>query len=113
MPHYRKCPECGYVDPVAWRGSSYDPDREFADFYEFQKAHPEIAVKILRLGTKHHVVAGDFVYWRSGRMGVVQRIPLVVYEANGRKCRGGKGTYVEKYRPPEGDQKLLMEAAKQ
>lgn len=110
VPYYRKCSRCGFVEPVAWRGSSYDPDREFADFYEFQQAYPEIAVKIVRLGTKYHAVVGDFVYWRSGRMGVVQRIPLVVYKANGRKCRG-RGTYVEKYRPPEGNMKLLTEAA--
>lgn len=107
MPYYRKCPQCGFVDPVGWRGSSYDPDREIADYYEFAQTHPEIALKILGFGTKHCVVDGEWVYWRSKGNDVVQRIPFVVYRANGNRCRGhGDNIESKKRRSLQGNMKL-------
>ena len=113
MTYYRKCPNCGWQDPVAWRGSSYDPDREFADFMEFSAAYPEIAGKIQGFGTKHHLVAGEYVYWRSARKGIVQRIPVVVYRANGNRCRGhGDNVESDRRRQLVGNMKLTeLEAA--
>ena len=83
MPHYHKCENCGHVEPVAWRGSAYDPEREFGDWDEFSTAYPEIAMKITGKGTKFLVIVGDFVYWRAKIKGQVQRVPVAVYRANG------------------------------
>lgn len=85
MPYYRKCPSCGFRDPVAWRGSAYDPDREFADWDEFVSAYPDVANRIKGKGTKFLVTSGEFVYWRANIKGQVQRILLSVYEANGNR----------------------------
>lgn len=92
MTHYRKCSKCGFREPVAWRGSAYDPDREFADFEEFRNAYPASNATIWlvngHLGIKHAIIEGDYVYWRSSgsNQHMIQRVPIEVYRANGNKC---------------------------
>jgi hypothetical protein len=99
MPHYRKCPKCGYEEPVAWRGSAWHPDWEIADFYEFSKAYPEVADQLddKHIGERFKTIEGDYVYWRqAGKSShLIHRVPLVVYRANGNSCRG-RGSYAEK-----------------
>lgn len=101
MPHYRKCPNCGYVEPIAWRGSAWHPDWEIADYDE--AAHVLIELENLRdkIGEGHRMVLGEYVYWRQKGKNehLLHRIPLVVFRANGDSCRG-KGSYAEKRKDP-------------
>jgi len=100
MTHYRRCPNCGYVEPVAWRGSKWNVDWEIADFAEFTQAYPQLGAALAaRLGEGYGVIEGDYYYWRqSGKsQHLVHRVPLVVYRANGNRPRG-LGTYMESHR---------------
>ncbi len=99
MPYYRKCSQCGAVEPVAWRGSRFNVDWEIGDWDEFAKAYPDIARRILGLGERYRVISGDFVYWRQpgSSSNLIHRIPLVIYRANGNHCRG-RGGYQESRR---------------
>jgi len=86
MPYYRKCPQCGYVDPVAWITSYYDMEREIADIDEFRAAYPELAA---RLESEKDVLHEGFVY-RFGkpvkgmRPTKVMRLPEPIFKARGR-----------------------------
>lgn len=96
MPYYRKCSQCGFVEPVAWRGSRFNVDWEIADWDEFARAYPNVASQIGGLGERYRLVSGDFVFWRQAGHNphLIHRLPLVIYKANGNHCRG-RGTYAE------------------
>jgi len=101
MTHRFRCPQCGYVEPVAWRGSKWTPDWQVADFFEFKQAYPEWGLELeRRLGEANGIVRGDYYYFRpNGRTSyTVVRVYKEIYKANGNRARG-KGTYVERTWP--------------
>jgi hypothetical protein len=99
MTHYRKCPNCGWQDPVAWRGSKFNVDWEVADFDEFRAAYPDIANQFRGVGEHYLIKDDEYVYWRQSGQNqhLIHRIPLVIYKTNGNHCRG-RGAYQESRR---------------
>jgi hypothetical protein len=113
MPYYRKCSQCGFVEPVAWRGSRFNVDWEVADYAEFAAAYPEVAKQMRGVGEHYRIISGDFVFWRQvgPNSHLIHRIPLTIYKVNGNHCRG-RGTYTESRwaRALKGNMRLLTEA---
>jgi len=114
MPYYRKCSQCGFVEPVAWRGSRFNIDWEVADYAEFAAAYPEVAKQMRGVGERYRIISGDFVYWRQvgPNSHLIHRVLLVIYRANGNCCRG-RGTYTEsrRARALKNNMRLPMETA--
>ena len=114
MPYYRKCSQCGFVEPVAWRGSRFNVDWEVADYAEFAAAYPGVAKQMRGVGERYRIISGDFVFWRQAgpNSHLIHRIPLPIYEANGNHCRG-RGSYTEsrRARTIQGNMTLPMEPA--
>jgi hypothetical protein len=104
MTYYRKCPKCGYTEPIAWRGSRFIPDWEICDGYEFQNAYQDSPVtkwfNTNTLGRRYGIIDGDFYYWRQkGKSShLLHRVPLVVYRANGNRVQPD-AAYIEKTVP--------------
>jgi len=85
LPYYWKCPDCGYVAPVAWVTSRFDMEREIADLHEFRQAYPDLAKK---LELEQDIEYEGFVY-RVGKQNrgmvatKVMRLGAAVFRARG------------------------------
>lgn len=98
MTHYRKCPKCGYVEPVAWSSSYYDREKEIADIDEFKLQMPELGEKLVAGGP--HIIAFDYVYriakQRKGYSPTkVDRLPVAIYKARGGTFSKPKSGYYD------------------
>ncbi|MGA2627941.1 MAG: hypothetical protein ABSF63_12900 [Candidatus Bathyarchaeia archaeon] len=93
MTYHRKCPCCGWVDPVAWHGSRFNPDYELGDYQEWSVAYPDVAQQMNDFN--HPIKDGDYIYWREKSAAHrILRVPYTIFKANGDRIRP-KATYLE------------------
>jgi hypothetical protein len=86
----RKCPQCGYIDPLAWRSEgNWGRNRDICNLDDFKMLYPNIAEKLTE--PKIWVEEGDYAYSlsqteRSKRYGggIVRRVYLPEHRAGSR-----------------------------
>lgn len=89
----RKCPNCGYVDPLAWRHrGAWGAEEEVCNMDDFKVLEPELFKELETSEGK--LLTTDNVYWivkskNASRFGggLVVRKYRPVWEANGRRIR--------------------------
>ena len=79
----RRCPKCGYRDPVEWRVShQQNPTGEIdmCTIDEFRELHPDLAERIVK---EIIVTEWPYAYRKGPRAHYVQRIDIDLYKAGG------------------------------